>query len=127
LSKTVLIVDDERLLVRTLAKALREAGFRTLTASTAEQAEKHLGPGSEADLVVLDNRLPKKSGLEVLRYIREQGLPCRVVLMTAFDSADVKRQAEQLGVDKYFLKPFDLPIMVSAIEQLLGAQGESLQ
>ncbi len=125
MSKTVLIVDDERLLVRTLASVLREAGYRTVTAASAEQAEKQLGSGDGADLVLLDNRLPKKSGLDVLRMIRELGLPCRVILMTAFDGADVKREAERLGVDRYVLKPFDLPLMVSAVAEVLARDTSS--
>ena len=126
MSKTVLIVDDERLLVRTLSTVLREAGYRTLTAASGEQAERCLGTEAATDVVVLDNRLPKKSGLDVLRYIREMDLPCRVILMTAYDSRDVKQEAERLRVDRYVLKPFDLPYMVSAIAELMAPGGQSI-
>lgn len=127
MSKTVLIVDDERLLVRTLSTVLKEAGYRTLTASSAEQAEKQLDADDGPDLVVLDNRLPKRSGLDVLRHIRERGLPCRVILMTAYDSPDVKREAERLAVDRYVLKPFDLSTMMSTITDLLARNDRPTQ
>ena len=124
MSKSVLIVDDERLLARTLSKALKEAGYKTTTASTAEQAEKHIFSGQKFDLVVLDNRLPRSSGLEILEHMRQQDIRSRVILMTAFESAEVKSGARRLQVDKYVRKPFDLPGMLREVEDLVGAPDE---
>lgn len=121
----ILIVDDERLLVRTLSAALRDAGFRTLTAGSAELAEKYLHPEAGIAVAVLDNRLPGRTGIEMLREVRQRGLAWRVVLMTAFDSADTQRGAQELGVDRYVHKPFDLPDMVSTIAGLCDA-GEAV-
>ena len=59
-------------------------------------------------------------GLALVRHIRQTVPGTRVILMTAFDSAEVKREAEHLRVDRYVLKPFDLPQMVSTIEKLLS-------
>ncbi len=122
MAQAILIVDDERLLVRTLSAALREAGYRTVTASSAEQAEKYLEPDAAIAVAVLDNRLPGRSGIEMLREARARGLEWRVVLMTAFESADAQREATELGVDRYVHKPFDLPDMVSTIAALYGAR-----
>src|SRR5882762_9567795 len=96
LAKSVLIVDDERLLAKTLSAALKEAGYKTSTASTAEQAEKQIFSDQRFDLVVLDNRLPKSSGLGILEHMRQKSLTSRVILMTAFESPEVRAEARRL-------------------------------
>ncbi len=121
MAKSVLIVEDEALLRRTLASALREVGIEALTAGSAEQAEKHLFPVPDVDLVVMDNRLPAEDGVSVLRRLRENKVSCPVILMTAYDRADVRRAAQSLA-DSYVVKPFDLGRMLAEIERLLGAQ-----
>lgn len=118
----MLIVEDESLLRRTLASALREAGFEAVTAQSAEEAERHLFPVPAVDLVVMDNRLPAEDGVSVLRRLREGQVKCPVILMTAYDQAEVRREAQNLA-DCYMVKPFDLQRMLSEIERLLGRNG----
>jgi len=119
-AKTVLIVEDERLLAKTLSTALKEAGYDAVVTHSAEQAEKKWLEHQSFDLVILDNRLPKRSGLELLRSAREQGRASKVILMTAFDNRDVKTQAHQLEVDEYFSKPFDLSKIIRTVDELIG-------
>ena len=114
----VLIVEDERLLARTLSTALREAGMKPVIAASAEQAEKNLG-AAEFDVVVLDNRLPKGSGIDLLRKMRERGLQSRVIFMTAYETREVKAEARKLKADRYVKKPFDLTSMLETIQELL--------
>lgn len=122
MAKSVLIVEDESLLRRTLASALREAGLEAVTAQSAEEAERHLFPVPAVDLVVMDNRLPAEDGVSVLRRLREGQVKCPVILMTAYDQAEVRRAAQNLA-DCYMVKPFDLQRMLSEIERLLGRNG----
>jgi len=119
----VLIVEDERLLARTLSKAMKEAGYRAVAVTSAEQAEKQLG-AAHFDLLVLDNRLPKQSGLDLLSQVRESNEDLKVILMTAFDGRDVKAEARRLGVDRYVKKPFDLEKMLSHVNELIGGPEE---
>jgi DNA-binding response OmpR family regulator len=120
-SKSVLIVDDERLIARTLANALSEAGFDTRTASNAEAAEKQiLAAEDEFDLIIIDNRLPKGSGLSLLKKLRAVNVETKVILMTAFDSPETKAEARRLGVHRYITKPFDLGAMIAEVETLVG-------
>ena len=121
--KMVLIVEDERLLARTLSKAIKEAGYRAVTVASAEQAEKQL-VGTHFDLLVLDNRLPKQSGLDLLSQVRQTNDDMKVILMTAFDSKDVKSEARKLKVDRYLKKPFDLEKMLSHVTELIGGPEE---
>lgn len=119
----VLIVEDERLLARTLSKAMKEAGYRAVAVASAEQAEKQLGV-SHFDLLVLDNRLPKQSGLDLLSRVRESNDELKVILMTAYDGRDVKAEARRLRVDRYVKKPFDLEKMLSHVNELIGGPEE---
>ena len=117
--KCVLIVEDEALLRRTLTTALREAGYQAIPVGSAEEAEPHLFPEPAADLVLLDNRLPKASGVSVLERLRANRAACSVILMTAYDQAEVRQTANRLA-SGYVLKPFDLEDMVRGVTSLLG-------
>jgi DNA-binding response OmpR family regulator len=122
-AKTVLIVEDEKLLAKTLSTALKEAGYQAVVTHSAEQAEKRLLGGDHFDLVILDNRLPQVSGLEFLKTARERGVDSKVILMTAFDSREVKAKAKKLDVDEYVRKPFDLDGMIGKVSDLIGDPG----
>ena len=123
MSKRVLIVEDERLLARTLSTALRDAGYDTVVSHTAEQAERHWLSKRGFDLAILDNRLPKSTGLDLLKSVREHGIDSKVILVTAFDRRGVKAEAKRLGVDKYLRKPFDLDSILSTVNELIGPPG----
>jgi DNA-binding response OmpR family regulator len=113
-------VDDELLLLRTLSSALREDGFDVLAAPSAEDAEQQLRTKDAVDLVVLDVKLPGKSGLDLLRGLREGGFQGRAVVMTAFDNPDSERACRALNVDRYLRKPFDLTQMLELVRSLAG-------
>jgi DNA-binding NtrC family response regulator len=115
----ILIVDDERLLTRTLSNALKEAGYRTATATTAETAEKQIFSDKGFDLILLDNKLVKKSGLEIVKKMRDRDLKSKVILMTAYDSPEVRSEAKKLKVSRYVKKPFDLPSMLDIVKEVI--------
>jgi len=120
LARSVLIVDDEQLLVRTLSCVLQEAGYRIAVAGSAEQAERQAFGESPFDLIVLDHRLPKESGIDLVKRLRERTVRSRVILMTAYETPDVKAEARRLKVDRYMRKPFDLRVMMDEIQNLIG-------
>jgi DNA-binding response OmpR family regulator len=115
----ILIVDDEKLLTKTLSNALKEAGYKTATATNAETAEKQIFSGKGFDLILLDNKLVKKSGLDILRKMRDQDVKAKVILMTAYDSPEVKSEAKRLKVNRYVKKPFDLPSMLDIVKEVI--------
>ena len=124
----VLIVDDETLLLRTLSNALRDAGYEVLPAGTAGDGEALLeGRTGDVDLMVLDVKLPDRSGLDLLQTQRERGYSGRVIVMTAFDNPESERRCRQLSVDHYLRKPFDLEAMLGLIRGLLGGSGSGLE
>lgn len=123
MAKSVLIVDDEQLLVRTLSNVLRESGYRIATAGSAEEADKRAFADPSFDLIVLDNRLPGESGIGMIKRLREQDVSSKLILMTAYETPDVKSEAKRLKVDRYLRKPFDLTVLVDEVVGLIGPGG----
>jgi DNA-binding response OmpR family regulator len=119
-SASVLIVDDEQLLVRTLSSVLSEYGYRITVAGSAEEAAPRIFGQERFDLILLDNRLPGESGIDLMQRIREQAVRSKVILMTAYGTAEVRRQVERLEVDHYLTKPFDLGVVVEEVRALIG-------
>lgn len=119
MSPSVLIVDDEQLLVRTLSSVLSEYGYRITVAGSAEEAAPRIFGQEGFDLVLLDNRLPGESGIQLMQRLREQAVRSKVILMTAYGTAEVRRQVERLA-GEYLTKPFDLGVVVEVVRALIG-------
>jgi DNA-binding NtrC family response regulator len=116
-SETVLVVDDEQLIRRTVSKRLSVAGYNTLEAEDGRSAIERAATG--VDLVILDYRLPDMDGLAVLRQIRLGDPDVLVILLTAYASVDTAVEAMKLGAYHFMNKPFDLEALVAMVEQAL--------
>lgn len=124
MAPTVFIVDDESLLLRTLSNALKDAGYEVLAARSASEGEAVLtGQNRDVNCMVLDVKLPDRSGLDLLEVQRTRGYAGPVIVMTAFDSSDSERRCRLLSVDHYLRKPFDLEVMVGLIRGLAEGSG----
>lgn len=114
---TILIVDDDALLRRSLAFNLERAGYRTQTAAAAEEALA-IVRRDPPDLVLLDIGLPGMDGLDALQHLRrESDVP--VIYLTAR-----RREIDQvlglgLGADDYITKPFDIDVLLAHIKAVL--------
>jgi DNA-binding NtrC family response regulator len=100
------MLDDEELIVTMLARALRKAGFEVSPETeTGEVVEKirNFSP----DVILLDIRMPERSGMEILKDIRENRIDVPVVMLTADDTAETAVQAMKLGAADYLTKPFN--------------------
>ncbi|GIJ67536.1 response regulator transcription factor [Virgisporangium ochraceum] len=105
MSGTVLIVDDDAVLRRSLARALRLSGFRTDVAEGGLDALARIAAG-RPDVVVLDVSMPDLSGTEVCRRLRREGNEVPIVMLSALDEADDRISGLQAGADDYLVKPF---------------------
>ncbi|MGB5194008.1 MAG: sigma-54 dependent transcriptional regulator [Polyangiales bacterium] len=105
---TILVVDDEKNIRRTLRMVLEGSGFNTLEAGSAEECLEQLH-SNEVDLVILDVRLPKMSGIEALAKIRSEPDTRRLPVLMVSGHASVAEavQAVQLGATDFFEKPLD--------------------
>ena len=123
--RRILIVDDEQELTRTLGEFLLVRDFRAVEAFSAEEALEAL-ERELPDLILLDLRLPKRSGLEVLKVIRERDEHLPVVVVTAY-AADYRTQLTQLGATRVLEKPVSITGLMAAIDDLIGSSGPGPQ
>jgi two-component system, OmpR family, response regulator len=117
-SLRVLIVEDEVLLSRQLARALAEAGYAVDCAADGEQAD-FLAQTEQFDVVVLALGLPRIDGLTLLRRWREGGIFTPVLILTARGSWHEKVQGIDGGADDYVAKPFRIEEVLARIRALI--------
>jgi DNA-binding NtrC family response regulator len=118
----ILVVDDEKMIRWTLSRSLGEAGFTTEDASTAAEALAAV-EREVPDLVLLDFKLPDKTGVEVLREIRRIAPEVPVILITAFGTVDGAVAAMREGAYDYRSKPFEIDDLMLAVRRALEASG----
>ncbi len=113
----LLLVEDERKVASFIARSLRENSY---TVDVAESGEKALGLVTRLnyDLVLLDIRLPKLSGVEVCREIREAGLEMPVLMLTARSLVEQRVEGLDAGADDYLTKPFALAELHARVRAL---------
>ncbi|MEP7301805.1 MAG: response regulator [Caldimonas sp.] len=111
---TILVVDDNRLVLATLTAGLAQAGYRVIDADNGDDAIL-LAREHRPDLALLDIRMEGKSGFDVAQYLRTQ---CRMPFMflSAFSDAETIAQVEALGALAYLVKPLDIRQIVPAVE-----------
>jgi DNA-binding response OmpR family regulator len=114
----LLVVEDERKLLRALRTGLEAEGYEVETAATGTEAEQLLaGPGF--DVVVLDWMLPGRSGVEILAGLRAAGRTVPVLLLTARDAVEDRVSGLDAGADDYLTKPFAFPELLARLRSLL--------
>lgn len=126
----LLLVEDDKLLATTLQKELEREGFAVDQTDNGVDAE-HMGEVEPYDIIVLDLGLPRKPGLEVLRYWRQQENRVPVIILTARDAWHERVDGFKAGADDYLGKPFHVEELVARILALVRRShdmpGETLQ
>ena len=113
----ILVVEDEVRLARQIASALTEAGHDPVIVHDGERALRE-ATETPFDLIVLDLRLPRMDGLDVLRHLRSQHVPSRVMVLTARGEIKDRVTGLRLGADDYLPKPFAMPELVARVNAL---------
>ncbi|MGM0575342.1 MAG: response regulator [Myxococcota bacterium] len=113
----VLVVDDEQLILWSLAECLGDAGFEVRQADCGAGAREQFGDG--LSLVFLDLRLPDTDGVSLLREFRAASPNLPVVLMTAHHTPEVVEAAREAGVVQIVDKPFDVTAMVALAQEIV--------
>lgn len=119
---TLLLVEDDRLVLATLAEGLRHEGYSVLEASSGMEGLR-LAVEHQPDLALLDMRLPGMSGLEVAQRLREE-TQIPFLFLTAYADQDLIQQAAEHGALGYLVKPLDTPQVVAPIETALARARE---
>ena len=115
---SVLITDDDEPFRETLREILEPAGFRTYLAGSGEEA-LNLAHSVDLHLVLLDQNLPRLSGLETLRMLRKMELLIPVILMTANRTEQLLREAMTADAFCVMIKPFDRRSLLATVDDAL--------
>ncbi|MBT8333261.1 MAG: response regulator, partial [Deltaproteobacteria bacterium] len=119
LERSILIVDDEESLRLTFEMFLTREGYtRVRTAATLEQALQAINE-TTFDLIISDIVLESDKGTELLRYIRETGIKCPVVMITGFPNLETASEAVRLGAFDYISKPVKKDTLLRLVRQAL--------
>ncbi|MDM7273155.1 response regulator transcription factor [Sulfurihydrogenibium azorense] len=114
----VLIIEDDKELSHLIAKRLKEEGFAVQQAFDAEEGMSY-ATYEEYDVIVLDIMLPKMSGYEVIRQLREKKVKTPILVLSAKGEIEDKVKGLQLGADDYLTKPFSFPELIARINALI--------
>ncbi len=114
----VLIVDDDEVIRSLLRLTLPDEGYDLVEAQDGDQALQ-ISDARRPALVLLDWRMPRLSGADVLRALKERHPDVPVIVLTAEPEAKVRTQAETLGADVFMTKPFSPLQLLATVERLL--------
>lgn len=118
MSRTILLVDDDALMRRSLAFHMEQAGYKVQTAANAEDAIS-LAQRTPPDLVILDIGLPGMDGLEALHELRRATQDLPVIFLTGRRREFDQVLGLELGADDYITKPFDVDVVLARVKAVL--------
>ena len=115
----ILVCDDEKNLRRAI-RLILEKDYELAFAEDGEQVLEQFTNSQPFDLILLDIKMPKKDGLEVLQEIMAVKSPPRVLMLTAYQSLELAQRATKAGALDYIAKPFERDALLKAVERVLS-------
>jgi response regulator NasT len=120
---TLMVVDDDRLVLATLVAGLKQAGFDVIEADNGDDAIL-LARKFKPRLAILDMRMQGKSGMDVARYLAAN-TDTGFMFLSAFGDSDIVDEATRMGALGYLVKPLDVRQIVPAVRAALARTGEA--
>ncbi|HYK91397.1 MAG TPA: sigma-54 dependent transcriptional regulator, partial [Acidobacteriota bacterium] len=114
----ILIVDDAPATVEVLQRNLASAGYQTFTATSVQEAIGVLD-STPVDLVITDLKMPKVSGLDLIRHVRENFQNTEVMMITGYASIEGAVEAIKTGAEEYLSKPFTDEELLAAVHRAM--------
>lgn len=117
----ILIADDERDILEVLSKKIGQAGYEVVSAKDGQEALDKIYKEAP-DVIVLDVRMPKLDGFEVLKRLREKPIPTKwqpVIIVSALGELEDMKKGYSLEADYYIVKPCEIPAVLKGIETML--------
>ena len=117
----ILIVDDDPISRKIIAKGLRKAGYDTVEAANGQEGIDLLRENESIGLVIADVVMPRMGGLEMLDHLRKSGTERRIpmIICTALGTPETVMRAVQLEAAGYFVKPFDTGNLREKVDEIL--------
>jgi len=119
---TLMVVDDDRLVLATLVAGLKQAGFDVIEADNGDDAIL-LARKFRPRLAILDMRMQGKSGMDVARYLAAN-TDTGFMFLSAFGDSDIVEEATRMGALGYLVKPLDVRQIVPAVRAALSRSSE---
>ena len=113
----VLVIEDDPTVGGFIRRGLEEQRYRVALVPNGEEGER-IAASESFDVIILDMRLPGKSGLDVLQSLRARGFETPVLVLTAQDAVDAKVRTFRAGADDYVTKPFSFEELLARVEAL---------
>lgn len=121
--KNILVIDDEELIIKSLIKLLEKQGYGVFVAKNGWDALA-IAEEEKFDLIVCDIRIPGMNGVETIqaihKYLEENNQALTpVIFITGYADDDIQKKAEELNPIAYIFKPFDIPVLVNKVKEVL--------
>ena len=114
----VLIVDDDKLLMKMLSEALGQRSYEVITAENGQEGLESILE-NKPDAVLLDISMPVMNGLEMLKELRKTSdLP--VIMISAYGSEENVEKARNLGIECFLNKPFDMDVLADMLDVIFN-------
>ncbi|MCG8636787.1 MAG: sigma-54 dependent transcriptional regulator [Desulfobacterales bacterium] len=114
----ILVVDDSRPTLEVIQRNLSAHGFDTYTCNSVPDAVRFLSE-STIDLIITDYKMPGRSGLDLIRYIRDNLDNLEIIMITGYPDIEGAVQAVKDGADEYLVKPFTDAELLSAVRRMI--------
>jgi DNA-binding NtrC family response regulator len=121
--KRVLVLDDEAIVCERLQPALERVGFIVETFTDSQAAVDRVAQ-QRFDIVITDLKMQKPDGLDILRFVREQSLDTKVIVITGFATVETAREALKSGAVDFLAKPFKISQLRDLVLRISGSEGE---
>lgn len=116
--KKILIIDDDMTALDIVDYLFEDHGYEVVRRADGPSALEYIGE-EQPDVVLIDLMMPKMSGQECIRKLREQGMTAPVVAFTAVDDPEIHDEAREAGCNLVLTKPCKPTVLVQHIESLL--------
>lgn len=121
--KSILLIDDDQLILMTLKRLLTREGYQVTCALSGQAALRKMADDG-FDLIISDIRMPRMDGIETVKKIREfltqhQKPPIPEIFITAYAKEDIFQKAKELNVSGYIEKPFDIKTLQETVKRTI--------
>ena len=121
MKEKILVVDDEPDLQELVKDTLEMAGYIVLTANDGEEGLRSISEDSP-DLVILDIKMPKIDGMEVLERVKKDPVLSKlpVIMLTSLKGENIIREAKEIGAADYIVKPFNQIDLLNRVRNIIA-------
>lgn len=121
----IAVIDDERESLAAISRALRRVGYQVDSYEDSQAAMAQLDRFEQLDLVITDLKMPRVTGMDLLRAVRSVNPEAGVLMVTGHGTVETAVEAMRLGADDYILKPLDLFELRDRVRQILESRAPS--